>query len=155
MIYARRACWHHGRSWDRFTRYASSRMREAYDRLTTRLRLSCSPEKMSQHFKTCFKTTIVSHVVACRKLVACAKIAPCKSALTLLHYYNPVTQCVVHCKTTTINLKTERKNFGSTHKNKRPRIFIGLANANAKNVISPWKFLESDRHFALKSYKMQ
>ena len=57
-----------------------------------------------------------------------------------------------------INVKTERKQECKTlnclieKKNKRARIFIALANADANNVISPWNFLES---FALTSVEMQ
>ena len=58
------------------------------------------------------------------------------------------------------SVKTERKQkckhlFGLSNKNKRVRIFLGLANADANNVISPWNFLESDRHFALTSFEIQ
>ena len=39
-----------------------------------------------------------------------------------------------------------------SNKNKQGQIFIGLANAYANNVISPWNFLES---FGLMLFKMQ
>ena len=62
-----------------------------------------------------------------------------------------------------MTLKNRRKNtenvnknakhlIGLSKKNKRVRIFIGLANADANNVISSWNFQES---FALTSFEMQ
>ena len=48
--------------------------------------------------------------------------------------------------------KNEKHLIGLSNKNKRAQIFIGLANADANNVISPWSFLESDQHFALTSF---
>ena len=38
--------------------------------------------------------------------------------------------------------KNAKHLIGSSNKNKRVRIFIGLVNADANNVISPWNFLE-------------
>ena len=59
-------------------------------------------------------------------------------------------------------MKTERKQKCRTHdliglsnKNKGTQIFIGLASADANNLISPWNFLESDRRFGLTSFEMQ
>ena len=61
-----------------------------------------------------------------------------------------------------MTLKNKRKNrtytnyakhlIGLSNKNKRARIFIGLAKAVVKNVIFPFNFLES---FALTSFEMQ
>ena len=52
--------------------------------------------------------------------------------------------------------KNAEQLIGLSNKNKRARIFIGLANANnanANNAISPWNFLEIDRHFAWRHLK--
>ena len=48
--------------------------------------------------------------------------------------------------------KNAKHLIGSSNKNKRARIFIGLVNADANNVISPWNFLEG---FTLTSFEMQ
>ena len=49
--------------------------------------------------------------------------------------------------------KNVKHSIGLSNKNKLARIFIGLANPDANNVISPRNFLESDRHFTLMSFE--
>ena len=51
--------------------------------------------------------------------------------------------------------KNVKHSIGLSNKNKRARIFIGLGNADANNVISPRNFLESDRHFTLTSFEIE
>ena len=54
-----------------------------------------------------------------------------------------------------MTLKNKRQNRPYRTISKRAQIFIGLANVDANNVISPWNFLESYRHFALTPFEMQ
>ena len=79
-------------------------------------------------------------------------IYPVDSAIHLLNNWGQYGVNYIHCNSATIilpckiNVKRERKQKCFSDKNKGARFFIGLANAEANNVIC---------YFALTSFEMQ